>query len=300
MLSLEKLHYSSKTIQLACEIDEFKGRWRALEDHTTALQLLGDFSDYGHNFRSILQHWHEKELNSDVICKIHHAFALDKEDSGQIRSKYFPLIVQKGQKIVGTLETESPDNVQELFDVVTGWLDTYLRKNAAHPLIVIGVFMALFLRACPFAKGNQKLSRILVLMLMIRHGYDYAPFMPMEPIFEERAQEMFDALQPTFQSIEDVRPDFSGWLEFFLETLAMHKRQLEKRMAGKPEVLAKLPPLSSKIMKLFEKHQSLQMREIMKATRANRSTLKLRLGELVDAGYLKRHGKGAGVRYSLI
>jgi DNA-binding Lrp family transcriptional regulator len=60
-----------------------------------------------------------------------------------------------------------------------------------------------------------------------------------------------------------------------------------------------LPTLSGKIMKLFEDNQRLQMTQILKMTRAKRSTLKLRLHELVDAGYLKRYGQARSTWYSL-
>lgn len=300
MLRAQDIKITPAILRRISDIDEFKGRWNALSQYTTALQMLGDYADFGHNFRVLVKGLHKQPFDQDIMQKLHIAFKLNEDAPGEFRTEDFPLVVQKGHRMIGSLDSAAPREINELVTAISGWLNKSLEDDSNHPLITIGIFIALILQVAPFKKGNQRLSRVLLMMLMIKEGYDYAPFASIEMVFQNHAQEYFEALQYTHQTIENGEPDFTQWLEVFLAILADHKNNLAKRMVTKTKAVAGLPPLSSKIMKLFEKQKSWTMREMIKATKAKRSTLKLRLGELVKAGYLKRHGQGAGVRYSLI
>jgi DeoR/GlpR family transcriptional regulator of sugar metabolism len=56
---------------------------------------------------------------------------------------------------------------------------------------------------------------------------------------------------------------------------------------------------SARILALFQQHQRLQMKEIITLTNGRRATIKLRLNELSEAGYLKRYGAGRSTWYAL-
>ena len=71
-------------------------------------------------------------------------------------------------------------------------------------------------------------------------------------------------------------------------------------MLEKNKELSHLPTLSARILKLFEHHNRLQMKQIVKLTNGRRSTIKLRLGEMVDEGYVKRYGNARATWYSLV
>jgi Fic family protein len=145
----------------------------------------------------------------------------------------------------------------------------------------------------------MKTARFLVLLLMLKSGYNYAPYVPLDKIMADEAGPIFRALKHNQQSLEEGRPDWSLWLRCFFILLRKQKEKLAKRIEEKEKDLTHLPTLSGKIMKLFEDNQRLQMTQILKMTRAKRSTIKLRLHELVDAGYLKRYGQARSTWYSL-
>lgn len=300
MLRLETLRITPEMVTLIGGIDEFKGRWDTLERYTTSLRLLGDFADVGHDFRGILRAWHRKPFDMESLGKIHTLFQLDPENPGLYREKPFPLIVQDGRHIVGTLETATPEEIEDFTEPLIEWVNENLSDMRFHPLLTIGIFTALFLQISPFERGNQRLARLLIVMLMIRQGYAYAPFASLEKIFARHTPEYYTALKAAQESVEAEKPDFTLWLEFFLRLLRDHKDLLQGRLILATKMIVGLPPLSAKIIELFEIRKTLPMREIAALTGANRSTLKLRLNELVESGHLRRHGKGAGVRYSMI
>lgn len=300
MLNLKSLNASPELLKLITEIDEFKGSWSALENHTTALQLLGNVAHFGQNVHEISEALYNKEINAKILMGLHQAFIVknNPDISTGFRTQNFPVVVQQGETIIGTLETAPPEEIDGLIPKLLEWLDESLREEAHHPLVIIALFMVVFLQIGPFEKGNQKLIRLLVLLLMMKAGYSYAPYAPLDDIMSSRARAYFDVMQSTQDALETGKPDWQSWLIFFMEMAKAQKDKLQVQMQAKGKDLGSLPALSIKIMKLFSDHNRLQMKQIVKLTKGRRSTIKLRLNELVDSGYLRRHGQARSTWYS--
>lgn len=299
MLSANKLHITPSILKSIAEIDEFKGAWNALEKHTTALQLLGDVASFGQNFRKMMEPLREKQIDQDMLAKLHMVVSRQAAPEN-LKGKHMPLVVQQGDKMIGTLDTAAPDEVEALMGNLLGWLEKSEKDDEFHPLLVIALFSVLLLQIGPFEQGNQKLMRLMVTLLMLRAGYNYAPYISFEQILNERSAAYFNALKATQDNIEEGRMDFAPWIVFFLEALAAQKDQLEDKILRAGKDISGLPALSLKIMKLFEDKERLQMKEIERLTRGRRSTLKLRLAELVEQGYLKRHGQARSTWYARV
>lgn len=299
MLSANKIHIPPSVLKSIAEIDEFKGAWNALEKHTTALQLLGDVASFGQNFRKMMDPLREKPIDQDMLAKLH--MVVSKQTAPEnLKGKHMPLVVQQGEKMIGTLDTAAPEEVPAHMANLLGWLGTAEKDEDFHPLLVIALFSVLLLQIGPFEQGNQKLMRLMVTLLMLRAGYNYAPYISFEQILAGRSVAYFNALKATQDNIEDGRMDFAPWIAFFLEALIAQKDQLEDKIARAGKDISGLPALSLKIMKLFEDKERLQMKEIERLTRGRRSTLKLRLAELVEQGYLKRHGQARSTWYARV
>lgn len=299
MLGLQHVKITPKMLNLVCEIDEFKGAWSAMENHTTSLQLLGEVSSFGRNFREIAASWQGKPLNVELVCRLHALFmgakqvSIFKEDST-------PLQIEKDGEVIGALQTASPEEVRALIPRLMTWVETALEKRDTHPLFVVAIFTAVLLIISPFEKGNEKLSRMLVVLLMFKAGYSYAPYSTLDAIMQEKAEDYFQALTHTQKTLAEGKVDWDVWLEFFFGVLKSQKDKLQVRVEKGSTKIANMPGLSTKVLKLFEKSDRLSMKEIERLTRGKRSTLKLRLNELVDGGYLMRHGQARATWYSRV
>ncbi len=117
---------------------------------------------------------------------------------------------------------------------------------------------------------------------------------------EERVGDLHAALKANQESLEAGKPDWDSWLGFFLGMLQAQKDILHERLYAKETELRGLSELSVRIMALFKENKRLQMKEIIKLTNGRRATIKLRLQELVEGGYLVRHGAGRGTWYALV
>ncbi|PCI55520.1 MAG: hypothetical protein COB36_07825 [Alphaproteobacteria bacterium] len=299
MLGLQHVKITPKMLRLVSEVDEFKGAWSAMENHTTSLQLLGDVSSFGRNFKEIASSWQDQPLDVDLLCRLHAAFTGSKEVS-LFKESSIALQVMKGDALVGALDVASPTEVRNLMPRLMSWTEKALEEKEFHPLFVIAIFTAIYLQFCPFEKGNQKLARLLVVLLMFKAGYGYAPYSMLDDLLQERAEDYYKALSHTQKTLATGKIDWDVWLEFFFELLKAQKDKLQVRIEKGSAEIANMPGLSTKILKLFDKHDRLSMKEIERYTRGKRSTLKLRLGELVEGGYLIRHGKARATWYSRI
>lgn len=299
MLGLQDVRITPKMLRLVCDIDEFKGAWSAMESHTTSLQLLGDVSSFGRNFKEIAASWQDQPLDVDLLCRLHAAFTGARQVS-IFKEQSAPLVIKKGDEVLGTLNVASPKEVRNLMPRLMEWVSTAFREKDLHPLFIIAIFTAIYLQFCPFEKGNQKLARLFIILLMFKEGYGYAPYSTLDSLLQDRASEYYNSLKHVQSGLAKGKIDWDAWFMFFFKLLQAQKDKLKERVErGSAEIL-NMPALSTKVLKLFDKHDRLSMKDIERLTRGKRSTLKLRLAELVEGGYIVRHGQARATWYSRV
>ena len=164
-----------------------------------------------------------------------------------------------------------------------------LEAQDLHPLILIAMFIVVLLEIHPFPDGNGRLSRILTTLLLLRSGYAYAPYSSWESIIEQNKEAYYLALRQTQGTIRSERPDWQPWLLFFLTLLQQQKARLEKKIERERLILGDLPELSVRILELCREYGRVTVSEAVKASGANRNTIKDHLKALTRAGHLEQH-----------
>ena len=114
------------------------------------------------------------------------------------------------------------------------WMDRLVAEfNAAwesgswHPLVLVADFILWFLAIHPFQDGNGRLARALTTLLLLRAGYDYAPYASLERIVEDNKREYYTALRASQVTTRGDPTDYSVWLEFFLQACLSQQARLE-------------------------------------------------------------------------
>ncbi len=128
------------------------------------------------------------------------------------------------------------------------------------------------------------------------------PYASLERVIEENKDLYDNALRRTQATLKSETPDWEPWTGFFLRSLKTQKDSLARRLndeKAQQQGDDELPSLSVEILALFKGHARLDAGRIEELTGANRSTLKVRLRELVEAGRLRKHGKARATWYSL-
>jgi len=303
MIGLKHISITPQIMSRTCDIDGFKGLWIGLEKHTTALGLLHEVRTYRGDFQKVLIPLKDKPISPDIIRILHGKYVMRSPAPSEYKSEENRLNVENADGVpVGYLDTAAPEEVEPLMAKLCEWLNAALEAEDGqwHPLIIIAVFAAVFLQISPFEKGNERVLYFLIMLLLLKAGYSYAPYVPIDSVMAEQAGQWFRALKANQASLEAGKPDWAPWLEAFLALLQAQKHKLEDRLENKQEDLSRLPTLSAQIMALFEEHQRLQMKEIIKLTGGRRSTIKLRLSEMLEQGLLTRTGNARATFYSLV
>ncbi len=301
MLGINTIQITPELMTRACEVDEFKGLWNGLDQHTVGLNILSDVAEHSARFNRVLDPLKKEKVTVLLLQMIHQKFVSDKKDNpSTFKTEPNQLNILGADGVpAGFLETAPPEDVEALMNKLVSWFEQAYERRDMHPLITIAVFMAVFLQISPFAEGNMRVMQFLVLLMLLRAGYKYAPFQPIEKAMQEKADAVYLALKHNQDSLEAGRPDWSEWLRCFFMLMQDQKEVLEKRLNQKEGEMQRLPTLSARILRLFEHHERLTMKQIIFETYGRRSTVKVRLREMEEQGLIKRNGAGRGTWYSL-
>ena len=202
-----------------------------------------------------------------------------------------------GKQLGIVFETTSPFDTPQEMEALTSWLLRRESQHDLHPLLVIGCFIVVFLKIHPFQDGNGRLSRILTTLLLLRAGYGYVPFLSLESIVEQNKEAYYRALRATQMTLSDPKPQWTPWLEFFLMTLWKQTVALETKVDALGQALQQLSAHERELLDLVEKLDNLSVAQAVAATGAKRETVRKRLANLVNKGFLILDGRGRGASY---
>ena len=338
-------------VKLIGEIDEFKGRWTALErlspERLSSLRRVATIESVGSSTRiegsklsdveveTLLSNLErtafltrdEQEVAGyaqamDLVFEAHADLRLTENHVRQLHQTLLRHSVKDerhrgtwktlpnhvvafdadGRELGVVFETATPFDTPRRMEELLVWTNGAIDERTLHPLVVVASFVVVFLAIHPFQDGNGRLSRVLTTLLLLRAGYDYVPYASLESIVEENKDLYYKALRRTQGTLGNDVPDWEPWTGFFLRCLKKQKDRLAWRLENEtvaPEDEAELPELSVRVLTLLARYGRRTSAELAVDTEANPNTLKLRLRELVDAGRVRRHGKGRATWYSL-
>ncbi len=204
----------------------------------------------------------------------------------------------KGTQLGIIFETASPFETPFAMKRLVEWMEEAEKDGVLHPLLLTGIFVVWFLAIHPFQDGNGRLSRVLTTLLLLRHGYNYVPYASLESVIEENKEFYYKALRKTQSTLRSEKAEWEAWLLFFMRCLVRQKENLNAKIKVEQKRVEASSPLAASVLRLLDDEDRLTLAGAVKATGANRNTLKAKMAELVDEGLLTRHGQGRGVYYT--
>lgn len=204
-----------------------------------------------------------------------------------------------GKSLGVIFETATPFETPEWMKELVAWFNRSAEEESHHPLILIGIFIAVFLAIHPFKDGNGRLSRVLTTLFLLRAGYSYVPYSSMENVIEQNKDSYYLALRRTQQTIRKEEQNWEPWLAFFLKTMVKQKDNLAAKVKEEQALRAALPALSRQILELVRTRGEITVKDVEDSTGANRNTIKVHVKKLAEQHYLMQAGKGRGTRYTI-
>ncbi len=264
-----------------------------------------EVAGYADVMDTVFQNWQHIPLTENHIKQLHRDLLKHSTKDDRHRGSYktVPNNVEafgpNGESLGIVFKTATPFDTPYKMTELISWTNEMIDSNEVHPLLVIAVFVATFLAIHPFQDGNGRLSRVLTTLLLLKKGYAYVPYSSLESVVEANKEGYYLALRRTQGTLESDNPAWDPWIQFFLQSMQRQKATLQTKLSRERIFDGELPALSVSILGLVREHGRVQTSDIVTLTGESRSTIKVRLNELVQRGMLARYGKGPGTWYSL-
>jgi Fic family protein len=113
--------------------------------------------------------------------------------------------------------------------------DDVVASEQVPPLVAIGACVFDVLCIHPFRDGNGRVSRLLTLLLLHRHGFEVGRYVSLDRLVEDEKTRYYEVLRQSSARWHDGKHDLEPWLLFFLGVLRTAGREFEER-AGKVNV----------------------------------------------------------------
>jgi Fic family protein len=249
----------------------------------------------------VFDYWQQMKLSESTILSFHeillHYSKKDAQHKGKYKTKENLVIARNRQgKQITIFEPTAPWLTKKEMDDVLFWANEAIAEKKIHPLLIVANFIFEFLAIHPFSDGNGRLSRALTNLLILRSGYEYAPYVSLEEIIEERKEDYYRALRETQKQHKTTHEDISAWLGFFLDVLLVQAKKAKEVMEhDDPTTL--LSERQREVYEIFESGTLAVLDIKAQLPRVPEVTIKQALARLVSLKLIERIGLGRATRY---
>lgn len=167
-----------------------------------------------------------------------------------------------------------------------------------HPLVLVADFVLWFLAIHPFQDGNGRLARALTTLLLLRAGYDYAPYASLEKIIEDNKREYYVALRASQVATRTAPATYDVWLEFFLKASSAQQSRLEEVLERGLQQ-TELPAPQVRILRAIGERGPMTTPALSEHLGLPQRTVRYHLRRLTRVGKLAAGTQRAGRLYSL-
>jgi Fic family protein len=238
-------------------------------------------------------------LDGDAVCRLH-ARMMGREEPSPWRTDVLhrEAFDAEGRAMGVVFSSLPPRLVAEKTEALLTWLELELRSAEQHPALSIAAFTLGLVAVSPFERGNGRLSRLLLGLLLRRAGYTFLPYASLESEMESMRCDYHAATLASQTHLWTGESNLRPWIDFVLTVLDRHRQRVETKVELEREAHG-FPPLQRAIVDTVREHGDADAALLLRATGTNRNTLKDNLRRLVQRGVLEKTGQRRGTRYRL-
>jgi Fic family protein len=166
-------------------------------------------------------------------------------------------------------------------------------QSLLPPLLSAGSCVLDFLCIHPFRDGNGRVSRLLTLFLLYKHGYQVGKYISLERVVEENKENYYNALHQSSQLWHQGTHSVVPWWSFFLSSLKLAYKEFESRtkqyessQGGKSQVI------EAAIVHLPDEFRATELEALCPSV--SRDSVRLVLRKLRDSKDLECSSQGRG------
>ena len=171
-------------------------------------------------------------LSLETICRLH---ALSRPliwDSGKFRTKDCEIIqtYENGSSRVRFKAVAPQLVVPELEAAIEAYENT-IQSGRISPLVALAAFNLDFLCIHPFRDGNGRVSRLLLLFMLYRLGYEAGRYVSVERMIELSKDRYYETLEKSSAGWHEGRQDIWSYVNYVLYTIDEVYGEFENRFA---------------------------------------------------------------------
>lgn len=180
---------------------------------------------------------------------------------------------------------ETPDAMERLceeFNIV-------FSKQEIDPLILIPIFILDFLCIHPFRDGNGRMSRLLMLLLLYKSGYQIGKYISLEQIIEQNKNGYYASLEESSKGWHEEKNNPTAFIKYTLSIILSAYRDFDERVKVTCENQAssaiQIGVAVNSFYGVFTKKDI-----IIKCPTISETTIERILKNLVEQKYIEKHG----------
>jgi Fic family protein len=176
----------------------------------------------------------EMQLSIGVILQLHAAlYRAQPGVGGQWKKSENQLVKRNPDGSVDRIRFKPvpPDEVpQSMDDLVAGYKRAVANKR--EPLVLVPLAILDFLCIHPFAEGNGRTSRLLMLLLLSQFDFEVGRYVSIERVIEDSKEKYFTALEASTRGWHDGKHDPHPWMLYCWGVLITAHNELEQSVGS--------------------------------------------------------------------
>jgi Fic family protein len=254
--------------------------------------------------KDVFDGWKAMKFSESLIKHIHNAVLKysekDKRHKGQYKTAHNRVeAIDADGKVLGVIFDPTPPHLtaKEMQELVE-WTKERFKEETHHPLLIIANFVFEYLAIHPFKDGNGRTSRILTNLLLLQHGYSFAPYISHEKLIEDHKVDCYLALKRSTASWKSDNENISHWTLFILRMFA-EQGEMAVAMTKEDHTENLLSDNQIAVWKAFQELGTLSRSEVAEKSGVNIRTVDQALRKLLELKKILKIGKGRATRYRI-
>ncbi len=250
-------------------------------------------------YRKALDLIHESgqtlELSVEVIRKLHALTRPSIWDSGEFRKKECEIIqtYADGSSRV-RFKAVAPDCVVDMLDGAIKAYESTIEDGRIPSLVALAAFNLDFLCIHPFRDGNGRVSRLLLLLMLYRLGYEAGRYVSLERLIELSKERYYESLERSSALWHEGRHNIWPYVNYLLFTFDELYDEFETRFSKLVMPKGEKTATVESVLNAMER--PFTIREIeFRCPGVSRETIKSVLKRNSDC--FECTGRGAGARW---
>lgn len=174
--------------------------------------------------------WAKLSVTPQTIRRLHALCMAGSGDTGRFKKIDNEIVeLRPGAAPVVRFRPVTAAATPEAMDELCRAYSANIDQRVVPPLVAAAALVLDFLCVHPFRDGNGRVSRLLGLLALYRHGHEVGRYISTERLVEDSRDDYYAVLRRSSEGWHSGRHDFLPWLAYFLSIVRRAYVEFESR-----------------------------------------------------------------------